>query len=109
MSEDKPKKKLDESDDEEKKPKKKLDDSESEEEEEEQQPQAQDPQAEEPQLLELSDQRPQEVQEQVEESKESPSPTKKFGLKAPPKNNQHVLDNVRNLNKKLRGGQEEEK
>jgi hypothetical protein len=39
---------------------------------------------------------------------ETPTP-KKFGLKAPPKNSQHVLDNMRNLNKKLRMGEEEEK
>ena len=44
----------------------------------------------------------------MEEAKEEEQPTpKKFGLKAPPKNSQHVLDNVRNLNKKL--GVEEQK
>ena len=37
----------------------------------------------------------------------SPSPIKKgFGLKAPPKNTQHVLNNVRMLNEKLRAGED---
>lgn len=42
------------------------------------------------------------LEQNEEESKtEQPTAPKSFGLKAPPKNTQHVLGNIRSLNKKL--------
>lgn len=75
---------------------KKLDDSDSDQEEKEvieaNQPQA-------TSLIDLPDQKSTMPQEEEKEA----IPVKKggFGLKAPPKNTQHVIENVRNLNKKL--------
>ena len=44
--------------------------------------------------------------ESKEEQKQPEVPAKPFGLKAPPKNTSHVLQNVRSLNSKLRAEQE---
>lgn len=108
------KKRMDDSDsDKEDKPKKLDDDSESSD-EVNADPQSA-PNQEQPQtsLLEL-DSEPQEPKSEVkEEEKVQAEPVKKgFGLKAPPKNTQHVLTNIRNLNKKLEDAdpkQEEQK